>query len=190
MNIKSAKFVKGILAPDYILDDGKPQVAFIGRSNVGKSSTINALTKQKNLARTSASPGLTQEVNIFLINNVFYLIDLPGYGFVESSQKARERLAKLVHWYLFESNYKQQAVVIIIDASIGLMENDVDMILKLEKKEKNIFIVANKVDKIKKSEYKRKLQNIQERVGHHVVIPFSAKKNVGIKELIRAVFGK
>lgn len=188
MNITSAKFVKGILEENDTLDDGKPQVAFIGRSNVGKSSVINALTKQKGLAITSSSPGRTQEINLFLINNVFYLIDLPGYGFVKSSQKARERLKKLIDWYLLESPYRQKAVVLIIDANIGLMENDLEMISKLEEKGKNLIIIANKSDKIKKSEYARKFQNIQEKVGNHKVIPFSAKKKIGIGILINKIF--
>ena len=79
MNITSAKFVKGVVGEDEILDDGIPQVAFIGRSNVGKSSVINSLVNQKALAITSSTPGRTQQINIFLINKEFYLVDLPGY---------------------------------------------------------------------------------------------------------------
>jgi GTP-binding protein len=188
MNINSAKFVKGILKADEILEDGKPQIAFIGRSNVGKSSTINSLIKQKNLAKTSSFPGRTQEVNLFLINNKFYLVDLPGYGFVESSKAARERLGQLINWYLFNSPYTQKAVVLIVDANVGIMENDLIMISKLEEHGKNIIVIANKTDRIKKSEYKRRLQDIQETVGNHKVIPFSAKKKIGIGALVNEIF--
>jgi GTP-binding protein len=189
MNIKSAKFIKGILENDDVLEDGKPQIAFIGRSNVGKSCTINSLTKQSNLARTSSFPGRTREINVFLINNAFYLLDLPGYGFVKSSQSARERLQKLIDWYLIDSHYEQKAVVIIVDAEVGIMRNDLEMISRLEEKGKNIIIIANKIDKIKKSEYVRKLQKIQEKVGNHKAIPFSAKKKIGIDLLCREIFG-
>jgi len=188
MNITSAKFVKGIVEEDETLDDGKPQIAFIGRSNVGKSSTINSLTKDKSLARTSALPGRTREVNLFLINNSFYLVDLPGYGFVESSMKAREKLQRLIDWYLFDSHYEQKAVVIIVDANIGITDSDLKMISRLEEKRKNIIIVANKVDKIKKSESKIKLQMLQQKVGNHKVIPYSAKKKTGIGAVINEIF--
>jgi len=188
MNITSAKFVKGVVEEDETLDDGKPQIAFIGRSNVGKSSTINSLTKDKSLARISALPGRTREVNIFLINNSFYLIDLPGYGFVESSLKAREQLQRLIDWYLFESHYEQKAVVIIVDANVGVTEKDLDMIKKLEEGRKNIIVVANKVDKIKKSEYKTKLQILQQKVGKHKVIPYSAKTKTGLGAVINEIF--
>ena len=86
MNITSAIFVKGLVGDDEILNDGKDQVAFIGRSNVGKSSVINSLVNKKDLARTSSFPGRTQEINVFLINKDFYLVDLPGYGFAKGSK--------------------------------------------------------------------------------------------------------
>jgi len=188
MKITSAEFVKGVVEDDESLEDGKPQIAFIGRSNVGKSCVINSLTKKENLARTSSVPGRTRELNLFLINNSFYLIDLPGYGFVKSSQNDRESLRKVIDWYLFESHYEQKAVVIIVDANIGLMENDLSMISELEEREKNIVVVANKIDKIKKQDYKRKIQDIQQKVGNHKVIPYSAKKNIGIFALISEIF--
>jgi GTP-binding protein len=81
MKIKSAQFVKSVLGSDDIFDDGIPQVAFIGRSNVGKSSVINSLVNKSNLAKTSSSPGRTQKINLFLINKSLYLVDLPGYGY-------------------------------------------------------------------------------------------------------------
>ncbi len=105
MQITSSKFMRGINGTDELLDDGTPQVALIGRSNVGKSSIVNSLTKQKALARTSDTPGLTQEINIYSINNKFYLLDLPGYGFAKVPERIRESLQKLNWWYLFDSNH-------------------------------------------------------------------------------------
>ncbi|MEK7580458.1 MAG: ribosome biogenesis GTP-binding protein YihA/YsxC [Patescibacteria group bacterium] len=187
MHILSAKFVKGVVGDDEILEDGIPQIVFIGRSNVGKSSTINSLVKQKDLARTSSFPGRTQEINLFLINKSFYLVDLPGYGFSKASRENRERLQKLIDWYLFNPRYEQKKVVLIIDANVGLTDSDLEMLRGLEEQGKNIVIVANKIDKIKKTEYKKQLQKIQDIVGSHKVIPYSSEKRIGVGDLIKEI---
>ena len=149
MRITSASFIKGIVDDDPILGDGTPQIAFIGRSNVGKSSLINTLTNQGGLARTSSFPGRTQEINIFLINKSFYLVDLPGYGFARASSAGRDKISDLIHSYLFNSNYEQKKVVLIIDANVGPTDKDIAMLCALEDHKKSIVIVANKIDKIK-----------------------------------------
>lgn len=187
LKITSAKFIKGLVRDDETLKSGIPQVAFIGRSNVGKSSAINALTKKKNLARTSSAPGRTQEINLFLINESFYLVDLPGYGFSNGSKESKERLFELVNWYLFTSSYEQKIIVLIIDANIGATDSDMEILRALENRKKNILITANKIDKIKKSAYQKQLQVIQKSVGAHKVIPFSAKKGIGINSLIKEI---
>lgn len=187
MRITSAKFIKGIVQDDNLLKNGLPQVALIGRSNVGKSSTINALTKQQDLARTSSTPGRTQEINLFLINESFYLVDLPGYGYSSGSKENKEKLFNLVNWYLFMSGYEQKAIVVIIDANIGATENDLEIISALEKRNKNIIIAANKIDKIKKSDYAKQIQIIQDAIGNHKVIPYSSKKRIGINDLAKAI---
>jgi GTP-binding protein len=183
----SAKFIKGVVGEDAVLNAGYPQIAFIGRSNVGKSSTINSLVKQKNLARTSAVPGRTQEINVFLLNDSFYLIDLPGYGFAKTSKTDQAWLFKLINWYLFNSGHEQKKVVMIIDAKIGPTRDDLDMLGALEEKKKNIVIVANKIDKIKKSEVKKQFEKIQEMIGAHKIVPYSAEKGIGAEELIREI---
>ncbi len=188
MNIKSAKFIKGIVGPDDILEDGTPQIAFIGRSNVGKSSIINSLTCQKALAKTSSFPGRTQQINIFLLNETLYLVDLPGYGFTKTSKDKRDELQGLINWYLFESQYEQKAVILIIDANIGPTDIDMEMLSGLEAHEKNIIIAANKIDKIKKSEYFKQLKKIRDKVGCHKVIPCSAEKKIGIGEISSELF--
>jgi len=188
MNIKSARFIKGIVADDDLLEDDKPQIAVIGRSNVGKSSLINSLTGQRDLARTSSFPGRTREINVFLINNKFYLVDLPGYGFAKGSGKERDWLVRLINWYLFKSPYDQKIVVLILDANIGPSERDLEMLRALEQAGKNIVVIANKVDKIKKSELKQQLQKIQKVAGAHKIIPYSSDRNIGIKELTAEIF--
>lgn len=188
MNITSAKFIKGVVGPDEALDEKFPQIAFVGRSNVGKSSLINSLVKQKDLAKTSSFPGRTQQLNIFLINNAYYLMDLPGYGFAKGSKVEQEKIQQLIYWYLFNSDYKQSAVVLIIDASIGATENDMQMLHSLKEQNKKVIIVANKVDKIKKSQYKNQLNKIQEVVGDIKIIPYSSFEKVGINELANEIF--
>ncbi len=183
MHIRSAKFIKGIVKADDFLSDGKPQIAFIGRSNVGKSSVINSLTNQKGLARTSSTPGRTQQINLFLINRSFYLVDLPGYGFADMSHEGRNQLQALIRWYLWESGYKQKKVVLIIDAKVGPMVSDLEMLRTLEEYNKEVVVVANKVDKIPKSAYSKQLQKIQSAIGDHKMIPCSAEKKIGLTEL-------
>lgn len=185
--IVKAVFIKGFVQSEEIVEDDKPHIAFIGRSNVGKSSLINSLTKQKNLARTSSFPGHTQEINLFLVNKSFYFVDLPGYGFAKILKEGRVRIHRLINWYLFGSDYEQQKIVFIIDAKVGLTDNDVAMLESLIKHQKNFLIVANKIDKLRQSEYKKQLQKIQKIVGDHKVIPYSSKKNIGVNSLIHEI---
>ena len=187
MKIRSAKIMRGVTGTDEILEDGVPQVAFIGRSNVGKSSTINSLVGQTNLARTSSFPGRTQELNVFLITpekgSPFYLVDLPGNGFAQGAISKQEQILKLIRWYLTDSGIEQKKVVLIIDASIGATASDLEMFRILQVDNKDIVVVANKIDKIKKSEYVKRLRTIEGAFRGHKVIPFSAEKKIGVGEL-------
>ena len=154
MNIISARFIKGIIGTDDILYDGRFQVAFLGRSNVGKSTLINFLTKKKYLARSSVSPGKTIRMDFFLINNKFYFVDFPGYGYAKRSRDKREKLAKMMLWYLLDSGVKNRLIVLIIDAKIGVTPDDADMLRILRENNIDHIIVANKVDKLKMGQYK------------------------------------
>lgn len=187
MQITSAVFIKGVRGTDPILAGNKPYIAFIGRSNVGKSSVINSLVKKKNFARVSVSPGRTREINLFLINNSFYLVDLPGYGFAKASREVQEHIQQLIYWYLLNSEYEQKKVILIIDANVGPTDNDMKMLYSLEEKGKNIVVVANKIDKIKSQAYEQQLRDIQHRVGSHTVIPYSAKKGIGVGALVNEI---
>ncbi len=184
----SMKFVKGVVKADKVLDDGTPQIAFIGRSNVGKSSVINSLAGRSDLARTSSFPGRTQEINVFSVNGAYYLIDLPGYGFIRDSKEKKERLHGLIDWYLFGSHYEQKTVVFIIDAEIGPTASDLVTLGALEEHRKNVIVVANKTDKIARSKYEGRLQNIRDKIGDHTIIPFSSKTKTGVGELAREIF--
>lgn len=187
--ITSAEFVKGIVGPDDLLECNFPQIAFIGRSNVGKSSLINSLTGQKDLAITSSFPGRTRQINIFLINNNAYFMDLPGYGFAKSSFAVREQLFELIDWYLFDSDYEQKKVVLIIDANIGPTDEDLNMLHSLEEFNKEIVVVANKVDKIKRSKYEERLLEITALIGDHKMIPYSSHEKIGRSALIGEILG-
>ena len=187
MNITSATFVKGIVGEDELLIDGRPQIAFIGRSNVGKSSIINCLVKQKNLAKTSSFAGRTQQINLFLVNKDFYFLDLPGYGFAKGSKDLQASLQSLIYWYFFDSQYEQEVVVLIIDANIGPTNTDFEMLHSLKEADKNVIIVANKIDKIKGSSYKAQMKKIQDDVGDYKIFPFSAEKKIGVSELTNEI---
>lgn len=188
MQITSAAFVKGIVGFDAALDEALPQIAFIGRSNVGKSSIINSLTHQKGLAITSSFPGRTQQINLFVINKAFYFLDLPGYGFAKASHTVREELLALIDWYLFNSPYQQKKIVMIIDANIGPTKDDLKVLQALKKFKKDFVVVANKTDKIKKSKYAEQIQKIEALVGKHKIIPYSSHDKVGIESLTEEIF--
>ncbi|MDD4531801.1 MAG: ribosome biogenesis GTP-binding protein YihA/YsxC [Candidatus Pacebacteria bacterium] len=187
MKIETAQFVKGTLGNDAVLENGIPQVAFIGRSNAGKSSIINSLVNQKDLAKTSPFPGRTQKINIFLINNRLYFIDLPGYGYAKVPDKLKKSLKAMVNWYFFVSDYEQKKVVLIIDADVGPTKDDLEMLYALEDYRKDVIVVANKTDKIKKSKYEEQFKTIQELIGNHKVIPYSAKEKTGVEELLNEI---
>lgn len=182
MNITSAKFIKGVVGTDAILSDGTPQIAFIGRSNAGKSSLLNSLTNTPKLAITSDTPGRTREINVFLINESHYFIDLPGYGYAKAGGRTLDRLGELISWYLFNSN-TNPTVVLLIDSLVGPTKDDVTILRELEQAGKNIVVVVNKVDKIKKSQYPSQLKKLGQQIPGHTLFPYSSKTKVGITEL-------
>lgn len=189
MRISSAVFMRGIKGDDPILSDGLPQVAFIGRSNAGKSTLINTLTGVKDLARTSSTPGRTQELNVFLVNKSHYFIDLPGYGFAKTTFEAWQKLNKMIYWYLFRSEYNPK-IVLVIDGEIGPTPDDLGMLKFLLDHKKDVVVVANKIDKIKKSNLNQSLERVRDMVFGVHVIAFSSKAKVGTGELLHHIIGR
>ncbi|MEI7688985.1 MAG: ribosome biogenesis GTP-binding protein YihA/YsxC [Candidatus Nomurabacteria bacterium] len=188
MKITSTKFMKGLVGDDEILADGIPQIAFIGRSNVGKSSLINVLTNSK-ISRTSSFAGRTQEINIFLINDSFYLVDLPGYGFARSSGMGREKIGELIDSYLFNSIHGQKKIVLIIDLCVGMTDKDVLMFNELIDHNKDFIVVANKIDRLTQSEYHKNITLLKKMIGDgYPIIPFSTKTKKGLDELRDLIF--
>ena len=187
MKILSAKFVKGINGTDDILYDGKFQVVFLGRSNVGKSTLINALTMRQNLARSSSTPGKTIRMDFFSINDNFYFVDFPGYGFAQRSLEKREKLGKMILWYLRFSEVKQRLAVLIIDAKVGLMPFDLDMLKTLREEKIDYLLVVNKVDNLKMDERKKQLEKIKSESGDMEIIAFSSKDKEGRAALMQKI---
>lgn len=185
MEINSAQFVKGLTRNQPLPREKFPQYAVVGRSNVGKSSFINTLTKQKNLARTSSTPGRTQQINIFLLNKHFFLADLPGYGFAKMSKEQRIQMENLIFWYLGETGIQFKRVFQIIDASIGPTPLDLEMSDYLLQQDFQTVIIANKIDKVKSSQVFMALKNIKISYPEQLIIPYSNVTGEGRKEVLK-----
>ena len=172
-----------------IPDTGRPEVAFAGKSNVGKSSLINGLMNRKALARTSAQPGKTQTINFYNINEAMYLVDLPGYGYAKVSKTERDRWGKLMESY-FQSAGLIHLGVQIVDARHKPTADDVTMHDYFVQTGCPVVIVANKLDKLKAREIEPNLAQIRETLSlrdDELVIPFSAEKGTGKEQLIAAI---
>jgi GTP-binding protein len=169
MEIRDVRFVRGVTGSTDFLKDERPQIAFVGRSNVGKSSVINSLTQRKNLVRTSSTPGKTMEINFFLVNDTAYFVDLPGYGYAQHSQKRREKLRKTILWYLTSGEAHIATVVLIIDTKIGLRPFD-DEMLDIAREEKlPVVVIANKIDKLNQSTLAHQKRDILAHVAAHYI---------------------
>lgn len=187
MEIKSAEFVKGIIGTDPITSDGIPEIAFVGRSNVGKSSTINSLVLRKNLVKSSAMPGKTREINFFLINGTHYFVDLPGYGFARMGAKGAEKIRKLILWYLGSKEAHLKLVVLIVDACVKPMAHDKEMADILRAENIPFIVLANKIDRLNQTERSHNLRAIEGALGAPVY-PYSARTKAGREEILR-IFG-
>ncbi len=187
MKIFKAEFIKGVIGDDYSLGDNFPQIAFFGRSNVGKSSVINSLVDKKDLVKVSKVPGKTSEANFFRINDSFYFVDFPGYGYAKRSIKDRNKMIKRIFWYVKHSNVRPKVVFLIIDAKVGLTVLDHEMLKILEENKHQVVIVANKIDKIGKIFAEKQLSFIQKEAPYTLVLPYSAKTKEGKEELIEKI---
>ena len=191
VNFNRAEFVLSAASPGAFLRDGRPQLAFAGRSNVGKSSVINCLVRRKNFARVGASPGKTSQINYFRVEDRAYLVDLPGYGYAKVSKAERDRWGRLMESY-FASGLITHGVL-IVDARHKPTADDVTMVNWFFDAGCPVTVVANKLDKLKKSETEPNLLRIRETLAlreQDVLVPFSAEKGTGKEELeglLRAV---
>ena len=178
MRIQSAEFVVGSVSPSDRPADGLPEIAFSGRSNVGKSSLINRLVQRKRLARTSSTPGKTQQLNYYRVNEKLYLVDLPGYGYVQGGGQLRRRLGELTEQYLHKWE-QLRAVVQIVDARHGPNDADMLMIDWLQAHHKTFLLVFTKADKLSRSKLDRMLRQEQDRLAGLPYAAFSAVSGAG-----------
>ena len=187
MNLHNAQFVRSVTSVADCPHDGIPQIVFAGKSNVGKSSVINRMLNRKNFARVGAQPGKTIHVNYFFIDGKLYFVDLPGYGYAKVSQSEKERWGKLMESFFAEPDLMDLGVM-IVDARHKPTADDVTMAEWFKSSGCPMVVVANKLDKLKKSEIEPNMALIRETLtlpDEVPLIPFSAEKGQG-RELLLA----
>ena len=192
VNLQKAEFIRSAVSPNSFIQDGLPQVAFAGRSNVGKSSVINRLLNRKNFARVGASPGKTVHVNYFDIDKTFYLVDLPGYGYAKVSKSERDRWGRLMERYFQDGGELITTGVLIVDIRHKPTADDLTMHAWFRETGCPEIVVANKLDKLKRSQVEPALALVRETLElteADALVPFSAEKGAGREDLIRLLNG-
>lgn len=192
MNFGNVEFVRSTGNPRDFIRDGLPQFVFAGRSNVGKSSVINRLVNRKNLAYVGSSPGKTSQVNYFRVDHKAYLVDLPGYGYAKVSKEEKARWGRLMERYFQEESDRISAGVLILDIRHKPTADDLIMHTWFQESGCPEIVLANKLDKLKKSQIDACLQVIRETLGlqesgeeqDSILLPFSAGKGIGRDRLI------
>ena len=188
MNLHNVEFILSAARPADFRRDGLPQIVFAGKSNVGKSSVINRLLQRKNFARVGESPGKTVHINYFLLDKRAYLVDLPGYGYAKVPLAEKQRWAKLMEQY-FASGLITLGVL-IVDARHKPTDNDVTMANWFLNSGCRFIVLANKLDKLKKSELEPNMARIREALALPEdirLIPFSAEKGDGREALVSEI---
>ena len=189
MNLQNVEFLISAASPKDFPKTRMPEIAFAGKSNVGKSSVINRLLQRKNMAKVGEKPGKTIHVNYFVIDKMCYFVDLPGYGFAKVSQAEKERWSRLMEDYFAAGRI--DLGILIVDARHAPTNNDITMARWFLDSGCPFVVVANKLDKLKKSEIQPDLQTIredQELPESCPVIPFSAEKGDGRDDLVKYIF--
>ena len=193
-SIGNAEFIRSAADPVGFPQDDLPRCAFVGRSNVGKSSTLNTLLGRKNFARVSAVPGKTVFVNLFMVDKRLWLVDLPGYGYSKTSKAERERYSKLIDAYFNHDMQNIRRIYMIVDARHKPTEGDCIMIEWIRAYDMPFTIIANKLDKLKSSQIEPSMAIIRQTLGlaeDERLIPFSAEKktnrDVVISDILAAM---
>lgn len=188
LNFGKAEFVRSAASPEQFLRDGLPQFVFAGRSNVGKSSVINRLLGRKNLAYVGSSPGKTTQINYFRVDRRAYLVDLPGYGYAKVSRAEKERWGRLMERYFQDEGSLITTGVLIVDIRHKPTVDDMTMHAWFRETGCPEIVVANKLDKLKRSQVESAFALIRETLeltAADTLVPFSAEKGAGKEELIR-----
>lgn len=190
MNLQKAEFLTSIADVAKVPKDGIPQVVFAGKSNVGKSSVINKVLLRKNFARVGEQPGKTVHINFFRIDEKAYFVDLPGYGYAKVPKAEKEHWGKLMEAYFAHPEFITLGIL-IVDARHKPTENDVTMANYFKQSGRPFTVVANKLDKLKKSEIEPNMALIRETLAlpeNVQLLPFSAEKGTGRDELVKTIF--
>ena len=188
MNLHNVEFLISAANPKDFPSNRMPEIAFAGKSNVGKSSVINRILQRKNFARVGEKPGKTIHVNYFTIDKSCYFVDLPGYGYAKVSQKEKDRWGKLMEDYF--AAQRIDLGILIVDSRHPPTNNDITMASWFLNSSCPFVVVANKLDKLKKSEIEPNLQTIRDDLDlpeECPVIPFSAEKGTGREELLKII---
>ena len=191
MVIKNVSLETVIGVTSKIPDNQLPEIAFAGKSNVGKSSLINALMNRKSLARTSAQPGKTQTINFYNINDELYFVDLPGYGYAKVSQQEKEKWGKMIEKYLHRSKVLQ-AVFLLVDIRHEPSANDRQMYEWILANGYHPIVIATKLDKINRSQIQKNVKIVRQGLGMEkggIIIPFSAETKQGREEIYEILDG-
>jgi GTP-binding protein len=186
VKISSARFVKSATQPDDFPRDQRPEIAFCGRSNIGKSSLLNTLTDAHGLARTSSSPGRTQTINFFLINDRIYFVDLPGYGYAKVPKVAKEKWGVMIEGYLRDREQLKLALM-LVDSRMPPMESDVMMKQWLDHHRIPNAVVLTKIDKISRNQLNQALRTGARTLTTKEIIPFSAVTHSGKDEILARI---
>ena len=189
MNLQKVEFIRSAAQPNAFVADGLPQIAFSGKSNVGKSSVLNCVLQRKNFARVGQKPGKTVHINYFKVDERAYFVDLPGYGYAQVAASEKERWGRLMETYFAQAE-RITLGVMIVDARHEPTKLDCVMADLFKDTGRPFVVVANKLDKLKKSEVEPNLRCIRETLGlpeDVTLIPFSAEKGTGREELVRAI---
>ncbi|MEF3310831.1 ribosome biogenesis GTP-binding protein YihA/YsxC [Paenibacillus sp. GYB004] len=185
MNVTQAEFVISAVGPAQYPEEGLPEIALAGRSNVGKSSLINKMIQRKNLARTSSQPGKTQTLNFYKINGELYFVDLPGYGYAKVSRTQREQWGKFIEQYLLQRD-RLRLLLLLVDARHPPTRDDVSMYDWLTHFSIPVCVVATKADKIPRSQWQKHVKQVKETLfmrGSDPLVLFSSETGLGKDEL-------
>lgn len=186
MKITSSEYAVSAVKESQYPAEGLTEIALAGRSNVGKSSLINAFLQRKNLARTSSQPGKTQTLNFYLVNDDFYLVDVPGYGYAKVSKQQRAEFGEMIQDYL-ETRADLRGLILLVDGRHEPTKDDIAMYEYAQYLDLPILVVATKMDKLKKSQYNKTLSNLQAKLDlkkdHVTTLLFSAESKLGMEQL-------
>ncbi len=189
MKVQNAEFIRSAFGVKDFFRDGRPSVAFVGRSNVGKSSLLNALLGGRKLARTSSTPGRTRSVNYFLVNRRLYFVDLPGYGYARAPRGERKKWADIAELYFREAAAGTR-VVLLVDGLVGATALDVQALEYLLDLELSVIVAATKIDKVKRSQRTKKHREVSEVLGLPDGVPLvavSARSGEGFSALWKEI---